>query len=318
MVTKDIIRAKEALANNELIAIPTETVYGLAGNAYNETAIKKIFELKNRPFYNPLIVHIKSAAYIENIACDIPDIARKLAEVFWPGPLTLVLKKQEHVSDLITSGKKTVAVRVPNHPLTLALLNSLDFPLAAPSANPFGSISPTNTKHVVNYFGESLDVILEGGECEKGLESTIIGFENNLPILYRHGTIPLEEIEFITGKLGIITDNDKSPNSPGMLSRHYAPKTDTYLTNNIPELIKCFERKKIGLLVFNKKIKDNKIQHQEILSESGDYNEAARNLYAAMHRLDENKLDVILLERLPNIGLGKTINDKLNRATKKD
>lgn len=318
MVTKDIIRAKEALANNELIAIPTETVYGLAGNAYNETAIKKIFELKNRPFYNPLIVHIKSAAYIENIACDIPDIARKLAEVFWPGPLTLVLKKQEHVSDLITSGKKTVAVRVPNHPLTLALLNSLDFPLAAPSANPFGSISPTNTKHVVNYFGESLDVILEGGECEKGLESTIIGFENNLPILYRHGTIPLEEIEFITGKVGIITDNDKSPNSPGMLSRHYAPKTDTYLTNNIPELIKCFERKKIGLLVFNKKIKDNKIQHQEILSESGDYNEAARNLYAAMHRLDENKLDVILLERLPNIGLGKTINDKLNRATKKD
>ena len=318
MVTKDIIRAKEALANNELIAIPTETVYGLAGNAYNETAIKKIFELKNRPFYNPLIVHIKSAAYLENIACDIPDIARKLAEVFWPGPLTLVLKKQEHVSDLITSGKKTVAVRVPNHPLTLALLNSLDFPLAAPSANPFGSISPTNTKHVVNYFGESLDVILEGGECEKGLESTIIGFENNLPILYRHGTIPLEEIEFITGKLGIITDNDKSPNSPGMLSRHYAPKTDTYLTNNIPELIKCFERKKIGLLVFNKKIKDNKIQHQEILSESGDYNEAARNLYTAMHRLDENKLDVILVERLPNIGLGKTINDKLNRATKKD
>lgn len=318
MVTKDIIRAKEALANNELIAIPTETVYGLAGNAYNETAIKKIFELKNRPFYNPLIVHIKSAAYLENIACDIPDIARKLAEVFWPGPLTLVLKKQEHVSDLITSGKKTVAVRVPNHPLTLALLNSLDFPLAAPSANPFGSISPTNTKHVVNYFGESLDIILEGGECEKGLESTIIGFENNLPILYRHGTIPLEEIEFITGKLGIITDNDKSPNSPGMLSRHYAPKTDTYLTNNIPELIKCFERKKIGLLVFNKKIKDNKIQHQEILSESGDYNEAARNLYTAMHRLDENKLDVILVERLPNIGLGKTINDKLNRATKKD
>ena len=318
MVTKDIIKAKEALANNELIAIPTETVYGLAGNAYNETAIKKIFELKNRPFYNPLIVHIKSAAYLENIACDIPDIARKLAEVFWPGPLTLVLKKQEHVSDLITSGKKTVAVRVPNHPLTLALLNSLDFPLAAPSANPFGSISPTNTKHVVNYFGESLDIILEGGECEKGLESTIIGFENNLPILYRHGTIPLEEIEFITGKLGIITDNDKSPNSPGMLSRHYAPKTDTYLTNNIPELIKCFERKKIGLLVFNKKIKDNKIQHQEILSESGDYNEAARNLYTAMHRLDENKLDVILVERLPNIGLGKTINDKLNRATKKD
>ncbi len=318
MVTKDINKAKVALTKNELIAIPTETVYGLAGNAFNEIAIKKIFELKNRPFYNPLIVHIKSAAYLDNIACDIPDIATKLAEVFWPGPLTLVLKKQKHVSDLITAGKKTVAVRVPNHPLTLALLNTLDFPLAAPSANPFGSISPTNTNHVLNYFGESLDVILEGGECEKGLESTIIGFEDNLTILYRHGSIPLEEIEVYTGKLGIITDNDQSPNSPGMLSRHYAPTTDTYLTNNVPELIKYFEKKNIGLLVFKKKIVNNKILHQEILSESGDYNEAARNLYAAMHRLDENKLDVILVERLPNIGLGKTINDKLNRATKKD
>jgi L-threonylcarbamoyladenylate synthase len=318
MLTKDLYKAKEALLKNELIGFPTETVYGLAGNAFSETALKKIFELKKRPFYNPLIIHLKSASCIWDVATEIPESALMLADKFWPGPLTLVLKKQEHISDLITAGKKTVAVRVPSHKLALALLDKLDFPLAAPSANPFGSISPTNAEHVLNYFGEALDVILDGGECEKGLESTIIGFENNLPILYRLGSISLEEIEKIVGKLRITTNDDKSPNSPGMLSRHYAPITDTYLTNNISELLKSFEGKKIGLLVFKNHIQNNNIAHQEVLSKSGDFNEAAKNLYAAMHRLDENKLDVILAERLPDKGLGKTINDKLERATKKE
>jgi L-threonylcarbamoyladenylate synthase len=318
MLTKDLYKAKEALLKNELIGFPTETVYGLAGNAFSETALKKIFELKKRPFYNPLIIHLKSASCIWDVATEIPESALMLADKFWPGPLTLVLKKQEHISDLITAGKKTVAVRVPSHKLALALLDKLDFPLAAPSANPFGSISPTNAEHVLNYFGEALDVILDGGECEKGLESTIIGFENNLPILYRLGSISLEEIEKTVGKLRITTNDDKSPNSPGMLSRHYAPITDTYLTNNISELLKSFEGKKIGLLVFKNHIQNNNIAHQEVLSKSGDFNEAAKNLYAAMHRLDENKLDVILAERLPDKGLGKTINDKLERATKKE
>ncbi|RTY96887.1 threonylcarbamoyl-AMP synthase [Flavobacterium franklandianum] len=318
MITTDINKAKEILLKNELIAIPTETVYGLAGNAYNETAIKKIFELKKRPFYNPLIIHLKSASCISDVALEIPESALILATTFWPGPLTLVLKKQPHISDLVTAGKETVAIRVPNHPVALALLDQLDFPLAAPSANPFGSISPTNAEHVYNYFGEELNVILDGGECEKGLESTIIGFENNQPVLYRHGSISLEEIENIVGKLGITTNSDTSPNAPGMLSRHYAPKTDTYLTNNISELLKCFEGKKIGLLLFKNTVQNKSIIHQEILSKSGNFNEAAKNLYAAMHRLDQNKLDVIIAERLPDEGLGKTINDKLERATKKE
>lgn len=317
MLTTDIYKAKEVLLKNELVAIPTETVYGLAGNAYSESALKKIFKLKNRPFYNPLILHISSVNYLKEVAVNIPKIALKLAEEFWPGPLTLVLQKKSHISDLITASKDTVAVRVPNHPVALALLNKLDFPIAAPSANPFGSISPTNAEHVFNYFGEAINVILDGGECEKGLESTIIGFENNNPILYRHGAISLEEIEKIVGKLIITTNSDNSPNAPGMLSRHYAPTTDTYLTNNIAELIKCFEGRKIGLLLFKNHIQNKNIFHQEILSKSGDFNEAAKNLYAAMHRLDQNKLDVILAERLPDKGLGKTINDKLERATKK-
>jgi L-threonylcarbamoyladenylate synthase len=317
MITTDINKAKKILCNNELIAIPTETVYGLAGNAYNENALKEIFKLKNRPFYNPLIVHIKSASSITDVAIDIPESAMILAEKFWPGPLTLVLKKKSHISDLVTAGKDTVAVRVPNHPVALALLDKLDFPLAAPSANPFGSISPTNADHVFNYFGGKLEVILDGGECEKGLESTIIGFENNQPVLYRHGSISSEEIEKITGKLSTITNSEKTPNAPGMLSRHYAPNTATYLTNNVVELIKCFKGKRIGILVFKNQINGKGIIHKEILSKSGDLNEAAKNLYAAMHRLDENNLDVIIAERLPDIGLGKTMNDKLERATKK-
>ena len=197
MLTTDINKAKEALQTNELIAIPTETVYGLAGNAYDETALKKIFELKKRPFYNPLIVHLKSASCMYDVATDIPENALKLAEKFWPGPITLVLKKQAHISDLITAGKDTVAVRVPNHPVALALLEKLEFPLAAPSANPFGSISPTTAAHVLNYFGDNLNVILDGGECANGLESTIVGFENNQVILYRHGSISVDEIEKI-------------------------------------------------------------------------------------------------------------------------
>ena len=317
LITTNIKNAKQALINEEIIAIPTETVYGLAGNAYSESAIKKIFALKKRPYYNPLIIHIKSASLLNTIACDIPEIALRLAEKFWPGPLTLVLKKQPHISDLITAGKETVAIRVSNHPVALALLEELEFPLAAPSANPFGSISPTSAAHVLNYFEDDLDVILEGGECERGVESTIIGFVENQPVLYRHGSISVPEIENIVGKLLITVNSDSAPNSPGMLSRHYAPKTNTYLTNNVTELLKSFEGKKIGLLLFKNEIVNSKNIIQEVLSKNGDLKEAARKLYAALHRLDERNLDVIIAEQFPNEGLGITLNDRLQRAIKK-
>lgn len=317
MIITTINKAKEALLKEEIIGIPTETVYGLAGNAYSETALKKIFALKKRPFYNPLIVHIKSVEYLNTIARDIPDIALKLAKEFWPGPLTLVLKKQSHISDLITAGKETVAIRVPNHPVALALLEQLDFPLAAPSANPFGSISPTIAIHVLDYFEDELSVILEGGTCERGVESTIIGFEDNIPILYRYGSISVEEIEQVVGNLQIAVNNDSKPNSPGMLSRHYAPKTDTYLTSNVSELLQSFQGKKIGLLLYKNQILNQENTIQEVLSETGDLKEAATKLYAALHRLDKNNLDIIIAEKFPNEGLGKTLNDRLQRAIKK-
>lgn len=318
MITTDIESAKYELISDGIIAIPTETVYGLAGNAFSVKAVKKIFSLKKRPLYNPLIVHIKSADFLPNVASEIPEIAMKLAKAFWPGPLTLVLKKQPHVPDLVTSGKETVAIRVPNHPLTLRLLEQLDFPLAAPSANPFGSISPTTAKHVFSYFENELNVILDGGECQKGIESTIIGFEDEQPVVYRLGSLSVEQIEEKIGPVMHKTQsNDNAPIAPGMLSRHYAPKTDTFLTTDVEALIKSYPNKKIGVLLFQNRIYQFPTELQEVLSASGDLNESAKNLYAAMHRLDKLNLDLIIAERLPDEGLGKTINDKLERASKK-
>lgn len=316
MITKNIQLAADKLKDGEILAIPTETVYGLAANAYSEDAVKKIFDLKNRPNNNPLIVHIKSYDFLQNVALDIPDAAIKLAREFWPGPLTLVLKKQAHITDLVTAAKETVAVRMPNHPMSIALLEKLDFPIAAPSANPFGSISPTSAEHVYHYFKDNLDLILDGGHCEKGIESTIIGFQNNEAILYRHGSISVEEIERVIGKIKIMTKNETAPEAPGMLSKHYAPSTKIFLSDDIHELIKKHSGKKIGLLSFDKQIIGVDILHQEILSSTSSLEQAAYNLYSALHRLDSYNLEVILAERLPNVGLGKTINDRLERATK--
>jgi L-threonylcarbamoyladenylate synthase len=318
MITKNIALAREVLVQDGIVAIPTETVYGLAGNAFSEKAIKQIFRLKNRPFFNPLILHIKSMECLPSVAKEIPEAAFKLASSFWPGALTLVLKKQAHISDLVTSGMNTVAVRVPNHPVAMKLLEQLDFPLAAPSANPFGSISPTSAQHVKHYFEEILSIVLDGGACEKGIESTIIGFENDEPVLYRHGAVSIEEIEMVIGKIKIVTEKADKPNAPGMLSRHYAPNTETHLVTNISESLHSFSDKKIGLLLFKENSQSQDCLFQEVLSTTGDFCEAARNVYAALHRLDQSDVDVILVEKLPDIGIGKSINDRLKRAVKKE
>lgn len=316
MITTDIEKVVDALNKSEAVAIPTETVYGLAANAFDESAIKKVYEMKGRPFYNPLIVHIKSLEYLDVVAKDIPAIAVILAENFWPGPLTLLLNKTDLIPDIVTAGNSTVAVRIPNHKIALELLREIDFPLAAPSANPFGSISPTSANHVQNYFKKNL-LVLDGGECLRGVESTIIGFKNNQAVVYRLGAIPLEDILEITGDLIFATNPTKTPVAPGSLSKHYAPKTEIFLTNNVTELIKIFPNKKIGVLLFKQKIAKPTISFQVLLSESGSLEEAASNLYSALHYLDSKDLDIIIAEKFPDEGLGKTINDRLSRATQK-
>ena len=317
MITSDINKVKTALIEGDIIALPTETVYGLAANIFQDSAVEKIFKIKKRPAYNPLIVHISSSIILEHVAKKIPSKAQELANAFWPGPLTLVLEKQDQIPNRITAGKSTVAIRVPNHPLALKLLNSLDFPLAAPSANPFGYLSPTSAEHVAYYFKKELNFILDGGPCSLGIESTIIGFENERPVLYRHGAIALEEIEKVIGPIQVKNKSNNKPSAPGMLCRHYAPKTKIQITDDISQVIKLNSDKKIGVLSFKKFTNSNSDIHQEILSISGNLEESAKNLYASLHRLDRMNLDLIITSFIPEKGLGKTINDRLKRAVKK-
>ena len=313
-ISTDIEKAARILKNENVIGIPTETVYGLAGNVFSPKAVHKIFALKKRPLFNPLIVHIANAHQLTELATNIPDIAWKLANTYWPGPLTLLLPKHTSVPDLVTGGKPTIAIRIPNHPLTLALLNQLSFPLAAPSANPFGSISPTLALHVANYFAANLPLVLDGGACKNGLESTIIGFQDDQPVIYRLGAITAETLAPITGKLETITNNDKAPEAPGMLSKHYAPNTKTIVAHHIDQLIAENSHKRLGLLLFQAPKKLPIHCMQEILSPTGLLEEAAANLYAAMHKLDKEGLDIIIAEYFPDQGLGKAINDRLKRA----
>ena len=316
IISKDISKAVALLNQEKLVAIPTETVYGLAGNIFSEKAIDSIFKTKQRPLFNPLIVHIPSIDYLETIVARIPEKAKLLAEVFWPGPITLVLKKKEVIPDVITAGKDTVAVRIPNHPITLELLKQLDFPLAAPSANPFNRISPTSAEHVESYFKNDIKMVLDGGTCTSGIESTIIGFENDEPIIYRLGSTSIEDIENIVGSVEIKNKKNSVPNAPGMLARHYAPNTKTILVTDISDAIKQFQGKNIGTLAFENEIKNKAIKFQIVLSKTGNVSEAATNLYSALHQLDEQDLDIIIAERLPNHDIGKSINDRLQRATK--
>lgn len=315
-IGNDIETAVALLNSNQVIAIPTETVYGLAGNALNTSTVEKIYQIKNRPLKNPLILHLGDTSELNKYVKNIPALAEKLVEHFCPGPLTLLLPKKDIIPDIVTAGLQNAAVRFPNHPTALALLRKLSFPLAAPSANPFGYISPTSAEDVKRILSDKIDYILDGGICQKGIESTIIGFQNNQPVLYRHGSVSIDEIESVAGKLIIAAKNETNPDAPGMLSKHYAPHTKTFLTNDVNDLINKFSEKKIGLLLFQDNIADTTVLHREILSPSGDPEEAASNLYAALHRLDKCNLDVIIAERFPDKGLGKTINDRLERASK--
>ena len=314
IISKDIQKAVQLLTEDQLVAIPTETVYGLAGNIFSEKAIKSIFSTKQRPFFNPLIVHIPSVKSLNDLVTHVPEKAKLLAAAFWPGSMTLVLKKSKTIPDIITAGKDTVAVRIPNHPTTLALLKKLPFPLAAPSANPFGSISPTKPAHVENYFRNSIKMVLDGGSCANGIESTIIGFENEEPVIYRLGALPLEEIEAVIGTVSIKNKKEEKPDAPGMLARHYAPKTSTFLVDDVAAEVKKNTGKKMGVLVFKSSLNNENIT-EIILSKNGSLQEAASKLYSAMHDLDSKNLDLIIAERFSEFGLGKSINDRLQRAT---
>lgn len=314
-IGQDILYARKILEKGELVAVPTETVYGLAANALNAKAVTKIFVTKNRPTFDPLIIHIASEAQLENFVTSVPDDAKKLIKHFWPGPLTLVLPRNKNIPDIVTAGLSTVGVRCPDHYLTQQLLAQINFPLAAPSANPFGYVSPTTAEHVNAQLGEQISYILDGGPCRVGIESTIIGFENNKPIIYRRGGIPEEAIERIVGPVQSKLHSSSNPAAPGQLESHYAPKIN-FLLGDIDALIDANKDKKIGLLRF-KKIEGESFRHEICLSAEGDMAEAAQNLFAALRKLDQMDVDIIIAEKVPDIGIGKAINDRLIRAAAK-
>lgn len=311
IIGSDITTAVQILNKGELVAIPTETVYGLAGNALNENAVAEIFKVKNRPTFDPLIVHVSSPDQLQLYAAEIPAAAQKLVDAFWPGPLTILLKRKPEIPDLVTSGLDRAGFRCPDHPLTLSLLRSLSFPVAAPSANPFGYISPTTAEHVDQQLGKSIDYILNGGPCAVGVESTIIGFEEDGPVVYRLGGISLEQIEQKIGKVRIQVNSGSQPAAPGQLTSHYAPKKKLVL-GDVRKLIVQHQSEKFGILSFNH---DYGISAQRILSPSGDLSEAARNLFRYMRELDQEDITIILAEEVPHEGLGLAINDRLKRAS---
>ncbi len=304
----DIEKAVMLLTSDELVAIPTETVYGLAGNALNRSSVTKIFSVKDRPQFDPLIVHVPNLEKANDYVLEIPEAAGKLAGKFWPGPLTLLLKKKSIIPDLVTAGLDTVGIRCPDHSLTRELLKRLPFPLAAPSANPFGYVSPTRPEHVDEQLGNKIQYILDGGVCPVGIESTIVGFEEDQPVIYRLGGLSIEAIESIIGKVKLMTHSTSNPKAPGQLKSHYAPGKKVIL-GSIEELLNIHKR--AGVLSFSK---DYKVKNQIILSPAAKPEEAAQHLFESLRAFDKLDVDVVLTELVPDQGLGRAINDRLRRA----
>lgn len=310
----DIFRAADELRKGELVAIPTETVYGLAGNALERDSVVKIFEAKNRPQFDPLIVHTHSSTEFEKYAEFDPVILKWINQLS-PGPITYILKKKSIIPDLVTSGHDTVGLRVPNHPLTLELLKSLDFPLAAPSANPFGYVSPTRASHVKDQLNGKLPYILDGGSSQVGIESTIIDLSGDKPAVLRLGGFELSELEKVFDqKLEDIRLSSSQPNAPGMLHSHYAPGVELS-RKSILDLKKLHPDKRIGALRFSSFSPDLEESAQLILSPSGTSAEAAQRLFLCLRELDSKEWDIVSVEFAPEDGLGMAINDRLTRAT---
>lgn len=307
----DIAEAARLLQAGGLVAVPTETVYGLAANAYDAEAVLGIFEAKRRPAFDPLIVHARDRAQADRIVRDVPRQAEALMDRFWPGPLTLVLPKRAEVPDIVTSGLDTVGIRMPAHPLTRSLLDVLPFPLAAPSANPFGYVSPTTAQHVADQLGDQVPYILDGGPCAVGVESTILGWENGACVLYRPGGVPVEDIEAVIGRVhGSDGHRPVLPVAPGMLASHYAPRTPVVI-GDVPALLARHAHQRVVIISFQRR---HQAQDNEVLSPAGDLHEAARALFAALRRADASGADLIVAELFPDEGLGRAINDRLRRA----
>lgn len=314
--SQSIEYAADLLRQGNLVALPTETVYGLGADASNPDAVAKIFAAKGRPADHPLIVHLAYASQIKDWAETIPDAAWLLAEAFWPGPLTMVLYKNNRVPLAVTGGQDTVALRVPDNPVALWLLRVFGGGIAAPSANRFGRISPTLAEHVAEELGDAVDCILDGGPCAVGLESTIIDLTDSRPTILRPGRITRSQLEDVL-KTEVALKSQHKIRAPGMLAAHYAPHTPAYLCET-PTLLalreeKIAQGKRVGILIFSTELAGLPCQYARQLPQQAEAYEAA--LYAALRELDALQLDSILVERPPEDERWVAVNDRLGKAT---
>jgi L-threonylcarbamoyladenylate synthase len=310
---------REFLRLGGLLAVPTETVYGLAANALDAKACEKIFEAKKRPSNDPLICHVASYEALESF-CEPNDVSKTLADAFWPGPLTFVLPKKDTIPGIVTAGLNSVAVRSPNHPVFRQLIEGCDFPLAAPSANPFAYISPTQAIHVQANLGEQIEYILDGGPCEHGLESTIVDLRDPAyPEILRYGALPVELIEnAVKRRLLRPTRNSDHAGvsiAPGSLPKHYSPRTPLDLRPNAVSESELVESdQKTAYLLLRKPV-NARANNIHWLSENGELEAIASSLFAKLRELDNAGYQKIIAEEAPELGLGLAINDRLRRAS---
>ncbi|MDH7483736.1 MAG: L-threonylcarbamoyladenylate synthase [Spirochaetales bacterium] len=329
---EDLARAAQALREGKLVAIPTETVYGLGANAFDETALARIFEVKARPTFDPLIVHIASIDDLAKVAARVPPQARKLAEALWPGPLTIILPKRAEVPDLVTSGLHTVAVRFPRNDIARRIIALSGTVVAAPSANPFGYISPTTAQHVVSMLGDKVDFIVDGGACDVGVESTVIDMTGEIPTIVRPGGMTVETIEQVIGPVRIVQKTSGPVVSPGQTLSHYAPRTPLYLfeEESLPRAALALFRDagqqelphpSVALVFDRIRARELDAYHVfdavEVLSPSRTMREAAARLFSLLHEFDARGYAAIFVEKVPEEGLGRAINDRLFRASRK-
>ncbi len=310
--TSSIEKAIQLLTAGEVVAFPTETVYGLGADALNPYAVAKIFEAKNRPHFDPLIVHISEKDWVFRYADHVPPDALKLVEAFWPGPLTLILQRKTIIPDIVTAGLPTVAMRMPSHTVALQLINAFGKPIAAPSANPFGYMSPTKAGHVARMLKGRIPMLLDGGNSVFGIESTIVSFQESGVYIHRHGAISEEELSEHV-EITAAIEQGSLCRSPGELPYHYAPAKPLKIIHGIDEI----KTANSSLLAFRQPVGPSISRYVKVLSEKGDLKEAAANFFSSLIELDHEDIDIIYAERVPEVGIGRAIMERLRKASKK-
>ena len=318
---RDAIRmAARLLLDGETVAFPTETVYGLGANALDEDAVRRIFEAKGRPPHNPLIVHVGDADSAQAVVSDWPDAAERLAAKFWPGPLSMVLPKSDRIPSIVTAGGATVAVRSPDHAIALALLRGAGVPLAAPSANRSSEVSPTRAEHVLKSLGGRIPLILDGGPCPGGVESTVLDLTTDPARILRPGLITATMLEPVIGKVEYLRDSESSGllRSPGLLDRHYAPKATVKLidADESHVAVEAAEQLRVGFVALkSQNFADSGNENLQVIEMPDEPSEYAARIYGVLHALDDWGADLIVVTNPPGTDDWRAIRDRLVRAT---